>query len=146
PALGVNMCAENGLLLDFHSPCGKYVLTFDDDGKVAYGYLKENKVIVGDVWLYNRCQTPARPEWNDRNNIPFANCTPYASEDGTLAKVITANDIRVDWKQQNERPAAYIYLFNELYGVVGVNDKPGYARLAAKDGPLARVLIQATTT
>jgi len=43
------MESTNDLLLGFVSPCGKYALTFEDDGKVAYAYLKEENRIVGDV-------------------------------------------------------------------------------------------------
>ena len=53
------------LMLDFVSPCGAFTLTVDDDGKVAYAYLKKEKKILGDVWLYNRCPAPDEKEWQD---------------------------------------------------------------------------------
>jgi hypothetical protein len=31
----------NDLMLNFVSPCGSYMLTFEDDGKVAYAYMKK---------------------------------------------------------------------------------------------------------
>ena len=33
-----------------------------------------------------------------------------------------------------------IYVFGDLFGVVGVGDSPGYARHASRSGPLARLM------
>jgi hypothetical protein len=128
------------LILDFTSPCGGYRLTFEDNGKVAYAYLKNPDRVVGAVWLYNRCPTPDVSEWKDRANIPFANCKGYMSEEGHLTAHITADNINVDWEDEDDQPVAYVYVFEDLFGVVGVNDHPGYARHALKDSPLARVM------
>jgi hypothetical protein len=133
---------EDGLMLNFTSPRGGYVLTFEDDGKVAYAYLKtgHSGAIVGDVWLYNRCPTPPNPEWTDRSNIPFANSKEYTSEEGCLQREVGPDDVRVDWEYEDDKPVAYVYLFEDLVGVVGVGDKPGYARHATRSGRLARVM------
>lgn len=128
------------LILNFESPSDDFILTFEDNGKVAYAYLKNEGDFVGDVWLYNRCSTPKDPEWKDRNNIPFANCSKYMSEGGVMKKEVGVEDVLVDWEEEEQGPVAYIYIFKDLYGVIGVNDKPGYARFAIKDGPLARVM------
>ncbi len=130
----------NDLMLNFKSPLDSYTLTFEDNGKVAYAYLKENNSIIGDVWLYNRCSTPDNPEWNDRDNMPFANSKDYMSEKGKIDRAVGVDDVLVDWEDEQGRPVAYIYLFEDLYGVVGVNDKPGYARFASKDNPIAKVM------
>src|SRR5262249_35510910 len=131
----------NDLLLEFVSPRGKYALTFDDDGKVTYAYLKKGGRIVGDVWLYNRCETPAEPEWKDRKNIPFANCEGYISKAGRMEKAILPQDVHVNWKWEGAQPVAYVYVFEDLLGVVGLGDKPGNARFAIKDNRLARVMV-----
>jgi hypothetical protein len=131
----------NDLLLEFVSPCGKYALTFDDDGKVAYAYLKKGKRIVGDVWLYNRCETPEVTEWKDRNNIPFANCKGYMREEGKLKDPVGPDEVHVKWGSDDKNPVAYVYVFENLLGVVGVGDKPGYARFAIRNGRLAKVMI-----
>ena len=94
-------------MLDFKSPCGSYVLTFDDDGKVAYAFLKRDGNVLSSVWLYNRCPTPAKPEWSERNNIPFANCAGYMSEGGRMEKEVTPEDVLVDWEFEDEHPVAY---------------------------------------
>jgi hypothetical protein len=134
------MPSKQSLLLEFDSPCGRYALSFEDDGKVAYAYLKHDGEVVGDVWLYNRCPTPTSPEWKDRKKIPFANCVPYVRNGGRMTKAVLSKNVNVDWDDGANGPVAYIYLFGDLYGVVGIGDKPGYARFAAKDGPLGKVM------
>lgn len=133
--------ATRDLVIDFLSPCGEYCLTFEDDGKVAYAYLKFGDSIVGDVWLYNRCVTPTEPEWKDPSNIPFANPRGYVTDEAEVAVLIGSEDINVDWEYEDGKAVAYVYVFEDLYGVIGLDDKPGYARFAAKDGPLARVMV-----
>ena len=71
------MDTANDIMVNFDSPCGVFRLTFDDDGKVAYGYLKREDTILGEVWIYNRCPTPEQTEWKDRRNLPFANCRGF---------------------------------------------------------------------
>lgn len=127
-------------IANHESPCGRYTLTVEVDNKVAYAYLKQDDEIVGDVWLFNRCVAPQRTEWRDRNNLPFANCEGYMSERGHLTTPVHAGDIKVKWEYEAGAPWAYVYVFEELFGVIGVGDKPGYARFAIKDGPLARVM------
>src|SRR5262245_3824854 len=118
-----SMTRHNSLMLDFGAPDGRYIVTVEDDGKVAYAYLKDGKTIVGDVWLYNRCPTPEAPEWRDRSKIPFANCRGFMSEAGRLEQTVGPDDIEVEWRQANGQPVACVYIFGDLYGVVGVNDK-----------------------
>lgn len=98
------------------------------------------KKIVGDVWLYNRGPTPKSPEWTTPENIPFANCRDYVRRGGRVTAHVRVEDVQVEWDYEEESPVAYVYIFTGLYGVVGVGDKPGYARFARKDGPLAKVL------
>lgn len=131
---------HEGILLEFESPCGRFSLVFEDDGKVAYGYVTDEDRITGDVWLYNRRRTPEQPEWHDKDNLPFANPKGYVSAQGTVVRRVLEADVAVTWKYEEDKPVAHIYLFEELCGIVGPNDRPGYARFAIKDGPLARVL------
>lgn len=137
--MGSNYKENNSLILNFTSPCDSYILTFEDDGKVGYAYLRKGDDIVGDVWLYNRCQTPTEPEWRDKSKIPFANSTAYVSLGAQLKQALTSRDILVDWDDKTGS-IAYIYIFEDLYGVVDPGDKPGYARFASEDGPLAQVM------
>jgi hypothetical protein len=137
---GILMEPVNDVIGDFCSPCGGFKLTFDDDGKVAYAYLKKGHAIIGDVWLYNRCQTPEQSEWKDRKNLPFANCKGYMSEEGRLERPVTLDDMTVNWEYVNAEPRAYVYIFGELWALVGVGDKPGRSRFASRDGPLAKMM------
>ena len=136
----MNDSDDTSFMLDFWSPCGQYKLTFEDDDKVAYGYLRKDEAIIGYVWLYNRCETPDRGEWRDKANIPFANCRQFMTEEGRLQRDVSAQDVLVDWEYEKDDAVAYVYLFEELYGVIGPNDKPGCARFAVKDSPLARIM------
>lgn len=128
------------MLQEFTSDCGNYSLVFDDDGKVAYAYLKKGKKIVGDVWLYNRCKTPDSPEWKDKSKIPFANSKEYVLPESRINRQVLESNVNVNWEYEAEKPVAYVYVFEDLLGVIGVGDKPGYARFAAKDGPLAKAM------
>jgi hypothetical protein len=130
----------DGLILNFKSPRGSYILTFEDNGKVGYAYLKRENVVISAVWLYNHCFTPTIGEWKERANIPFANCKGYMSEEGHLQKPVSQDDVLVTWKFENESPVANIYIFEDLYGVLNTDCKTGYARFAVKDSPLARVM------
>jgi hypothetical protein len=135
------MGPENDVLAEFNSPCGEFKLTIDDDGKVAYAYLKKGITILGDVWLYNRCSTPEQPEWVDRRNLPFANCREFTTEEGRFDQAIALDDTQVEWEYEDGLPRALVYVSRRLVATVGVNDKPGYCRFASKDGPLAKVLV-----
>ena len=126
---------------DFASPYGDFKVSFDDDGKVAYAYLRGENAILGDVWLYNRCPTPDQPEWNDRGNLPFANSKDYMKEGGHVRQTITVKDVSVDWQYTEGGPKAFVYIFSELAVVVGVHDKPGYSRFASRNGPLTKPLV-----
>ena len=133
----------NDILIDFVAPCGSFSLTFDDDGKVAYAYLKQSGAVVGDVWIYNRCSTPDEPEWKDRSKAPFANPKAYTKVQGCVNRAINPDDVQVQWQYEGGGPRALLYLFGELVAAVGVGDKPGFSRFAAKDGPLAKLLVVA---
>jgi hypothetical protein len=131
---------DDGMMLDFRSPCDRYSLVFEDDGKVAYAYLKEAGAIVGDLWLYNRCLTPQDPGWHDRTRIPFALSRDFVADGARLTRPVGSADVRVKWHYEGDVPVAYIYVFEDLLGVVGHGDKPGYARHAVVDSRLARVM------
>jgi hypothetical protein len=141
------MVMDATFILEFRSPCGLYRLTFEDNGRVAYAYLKlgdstvDVDSIVGDVWLYNRCTAPEFPEWPERSKIPFANSEEYVEPRAKVQRKVGVHDVNVDWESDEHGPVAYVYVFKDLYGVVGVGDRPGCARFVRKDGPLARIMV-----
>jgi hypothetical protein len=132
---------SDSLIVDFPSPCGVFKVTVEDNGKVAYAYLKRASEIVGDVWLYNRIRIPDAPEWGDRTKIPFANSRDYVGSGAILDVAPAADRINIDWEYEGNNPVAFVYVDGDLYGVVGVGDKPGYSRFAIKDSRLGRVMV-----
>src|SRR5271157_5368984 len=131
----------NDVIGDFTSPCGLYMLTFDDDGKVAYAYLKKGNAILGDVWVYNRCPTPDQSEWKDRGNLPFANCKGYMKDEGRVNTPVILDDINVEWEYAGGQVRAFVYICGDLVACVGLGEKPGFARYASRDGPLAKLMV-----
>ena len=129
-------------MLDFVSPCGAYLVTVEDNGRVAYAYLKNkiDKEIHGYVWLYNRCEAPIVPEWSNKEKIPFLNPAGYTDESSWIQCEVKVQDVTVYWEYEEDQPVAYVYVFSDLYGVIGFNDKPGYARHATENNPLAKVM------
>jgi hypothetical protein len=117
------------------------VLTFEDDGKVAYAYLKRGNQVVSAVWLYNRCVDPGATEWANPENIPFANHGEYLREEGRLQRVVQPDDVQVEWENEDGEATAYVYIFGDLYGILGTFGKLGHARFALKDGPLALKMV-----
>lgn len=136
-----NVKNADDLIVDYFSPDGDCKLTFDDDGRVAYAYLKRSDEVVGDVWIYNRCEAPDRPEWRDRAKSPFANPRAYTLADWRMSDPVSPDDVRVEWDRDDGHVVAYVYVNGSLVASVGEGDKPGYSRFAAKDGPLARRLV-----
>lgn len=129
------------LMGKFSSPSGRRAILVEDDGKVCYAYmLDEDDKICGDVWLYNRCQTPAEPEWHERENAPFANPASFCCQSSEFFLPGSVEDISVEWTETDDVEVARIYLFSRYFAKLVEGAKPGWSLLAAKDGPLARVL------
>lgn len=75
-----------------------YSVVFDDDGRVAYAYLLDDHAsIVADVWLYNRCETPAQPESTSPENMPFANSLAFSKNHAGFSVVGDISDVSVRW-------------------------------------------------
>lgn len=117
------------------SPDGRYSVVVEDDGRVAYAYLREGKRIVADVWLYNRCETPQTPEWTDKSKLPFANPAGFAREND-CGPITSDDQVRVEWGEES----ADIHLHGRLWATFRSGEKPGCCILATRNGPLARPL------
>ena len=116
-------------------------MVVDDDGRVAYAYLLDaNDRICGDVWLYNRCIAPDEPEWRTRDNAPFANPASYAADCEAFRLAETGAGFSVEWVREDTGFIAKLFLRGELFAVLKEGETPGWARLAKKDGPLAKML------
>jgi hypothetical protein len=127
----------------FSSPSGRTRIMLEDDGRVCYAYMiDENGQICSDVWLYNRCQAPAEPEWHSRENAPFANPAPFSCQNSDFGLPRSAEEFSVKWTEAGDFEVAKIYLFDRYLAKLMHGAKPGWSRLAAKDGPLAQTLIE----
>lgn len=108
-------------------------VVIEDDERVAYAYLMDsNGSIVGDVWLYNVAETPQKPEWTDRAKMPFLNPREFCNTE-TVPRVTSESKVSCVAHED--------YVDIEVDGVLvarlKVGAKPGWSRLASKDGPLA---------
>lgn len=134
-------CDSGEIFVREDDPRSGYSAVFEDDGRVAYAYLLEDEEIVADVWLYNRCATPSEPEWRDPSRMPFANPQGFASED-EIEPAGAESDVRFKWRRAEAGVvvALDILLRGDICGRLKPGGKPGQARMAVKDGPLAKVL------
>ena len=112
----------------------------EDDGRVAYAYLMSDGKIVADVWLYNVAETPENTHWRDKTQLPFLNPAKYCTA-GTVARITGRSHVDCTLVLGHVE----IRVEGELIALLKPGVKPGWSRLAACDGPLARPLDQATT-
>ena len=61
--------SSDTVIIQAESPDGKLSVVLEDDGDVAYAYLLEEGIVVGDVWLYNVSQSPNTIDWSDPSAI-----------------------------------------------------------------------------
>ncbi|WP_373987769.1 hypothetical protein [Duganella sp. BuS-21] len=127
--------------IEFFDKETELILVISDDGRVAYAYLLgAEDQILGDVWLYNHIPTPASPEWTDSENMPFANSADYVRTDIKVELPVYQNDVSVRWLDRNGRRVAQIFFAENLFAELTEGAKPGWCRMAKKDGPVAKVL------
>lgn len=116
-------------------------VVFEDDGRVAYAYVVRDEKIIADVWVYNRVAAPTEPEWVSPDRAPFANARDFVREDADdLAPASTEADVSLEWRGDGHQRVAIVRLRGRVVAKVGPGMKPGFAVLARRDGPLARVL------
>lgn len=114
---------------------GRFDVLVEDDGRVAYAYLRNGGEIVSDVWLYNRCASPAKPEWSDRTKAPFLNPAKYA-RDIVPPKVISDDS----WSVRDSGDGFDVIIEGIVWARLKNGVKPGWCIAAKIDGPLAGVL------
>jgi hypothetical protein len=132
------------LTIFINDPETGYSVVLDDDGRVVYAYLRDaDNKIVGDVWLFNRIKAPSIPEWTSPERAPFANPADYVKHIDDL-HVGDLSDFGVKWGRSRDGSVqATIIHQGTRFAVLAEGSKPGWSILAAKDGPLARVLTGA---
>jgi hypothetical protein len=121
-----------------------YTVFFEDNGRVAYAYLLKNEEIISDVWLYNHGLPPSEPEWHSYENLPFVNPINFALNQ-EVAPAQSSNEILFKWNYIDKQQliSVEIYLREMLCGILEPGLKPGYARFAVRDSPIAKVMYLA---
>jgi len=107
----------------------------EDDGRVAYAYLRDGNRIVADVWLYNVAETPERVDWRDRTQMPFLNPKAFCKSDASM-RITPQSQVRCT----SHGELFDIEVDGRLIARLGRETRPGWSRLAAKAGPLAKPL------
>ncbi|UFZ08656.1 hypothetical protein LQG66_30945 [Bradyrhizobium ontarionense] len=132
---------SEGFLCEFASPDDAATIDVEDDGRVAYAYwLDAGGAIRGDVWLYNRCLAPEQPEWDARDAAPYANPAPFVDGAIEFSPPTSASCFTVEWLRVNADLIARVLVSEMPVAQLKDGSKPGWSRLAAKDGPLALCL------
>lgn len=127
--------------VEFRDDLGQQTLVIDDDGRVAYAYLiGAGGEICSDVWLYNRCDAPAAPEWTSPEKMPFANPINFVKNEFALLLPTNPDQFSVEWVIRGGKSFARIFLRGELVAELTDGARPGWSSLAKKNGPLARIL------
>lgn len=131
------MADSKGFSHRYSAPGDDFAVVVEDDGRVGYAYLVDRADhIRADVWLYNRCVAPEKPEWNDFERSPFANPAGYAAQMPSFTLPVSWLSVTVEW----DAGKALILIDRVLAAVLVDGSKPGWATNALKDGPLAKVL------
>ncbi|MGJ4888182.1 hypothetical protein ACQR1Y_08310 [Bradyrhizobium sp. HKCCYLRH3099] len=132
---------NEGFLREFVSPDGSATIVVEDDGRVAYAYwLDASGSICGDVWLYNRGPAPQQPEWHARDGAPYANPAAFIDQSIEFSPPSAASSISVSWDLTGSELVARIYVSEVVLAQLTQGSKPGWSRLAARNGPLALCL------
>jgi hypothetical protein len=132
---------SDGIFLETKDPLTEYYAVFEDNGKVAYAYLIKNKQVVGDVWLYNHGSPKLEIEWKDPSKMPFSNPLGFALETN-FSPITNIEEVEFSWIHDSDGNflEVKIKLFGEEYGKLKEGSKPGWSKLAIKDGPLAKAM------
>lgn len=133
------------MLVEATDPGSRLTALFEDDGRTGYAYILESGKIVADVWVYNHGEPPSEPEWDDRTTAPFRNPRAFVRPQ-PVEPARTPADVRLAWTAATgtSPPSVSVELQGALYARLVPGAKPGWARLAATDGPLAKVLVVGT--
>lgn len=115
----------------------------EDNGRVCYAYFRApDGQIVGDVWLYNRCEAPEELEWGRKTGgAPYANARDYIVSPMNFALPTGKHEVSARWLLIDGELIAEILVGDLVIGRLGAGHKPGWARAAAKNGRFAQVML-----
>ncbi len=109
-----------------------FTVIVEDDGRVAYAYLKVGEKMVSDVWLYNVAETPERVDWRDKAQLPFLNPKGFCHE-RTFARITEQSNVACTV----EADQVEVTLDGQLIARLKANARPAWSKLASRKGPLA---------
>lgn len=112
-------------------------MILEDDGRVAYAYLRDGAEIVSDVWLYNVGANPSVVEWRDRSQMPFQNPASYCGDEA-LARLHAAVEVSCIWSPDSVE----VSVDGAAWAVLEKGMRPGWSRNARVSGPLARCMSE----
>jgi len=127
----VRVCAE---------PAGTRAVIIEEDGVVAYAYLRDGDALVGDVWLYNVGADPASVDWHDPALMPFCNPAAYCG-DAPLPRLRDDAVVKCRWSAQG----VLVVVDGVPWALLERDARPGWSRNARVAGPLARPLREMLT-
>jgi hypothetical protein len=107
-------------------------VVLEDDGRVAYAYLTDGGKIVADVWLYNIAPTPERVDWRDKTQMPFLNPKKFCKQESFPRITEQSNVVCTARAGQ-----VYVTIDGQLIARLEANVRPGWSKLASRNGPLA---------
>jgi hypothetical protein len=125
--------------LRFDEPGTARAVVLDDDGRVAYAYLLKDEEVVGDVWLYNVDEAPETPPWKDPSQMPFLNPKSYCRLE-SVPRLQADSEVHCRWYKQGVE----VSIDGIIVARLEEGAKPGWSRMAARPGPLAKPLESTT--
>ncbi|MFO0584271.1 MAG: hypothetical protein U0229_18505 [Anaeromyxobacter sp.] len=123
------------MTLRFPDPSGSRSVDIDDDGRVAYAYLRRDDRIVADVWLYNVGGDPETVDWRDRAALPFQNPASYTTGEA-LPRIDACTNVECRWDAEG----VTLIVEGTAWARLAEGSKPGWSRAARVAGPLAKPL------
>ena len=116
----------------------RYAVFIEDDGKVAYAYLTLDKKIISDIWLYNQSETPDKPTWTPKRNMPFLNPKEFVIMEKMISPIKDEQEVSLQWIYENDLNEVNVLINNTLIAVLKPYHCPGFSTLVCQDSPLAK--------
>lgn len=130
------------LTVEWQFPEFRARVVFEMTRRNAYCYLIIDGRISSDVWLFNVGEAPSEPEWGNPRNAPFLNLDEYCANE-PFDSSVGVDDLAcecIPCAQASRILSCNLSIRGHLHAILEPGQKPGFCRLALKDGPVARRL------